>query len=398
MKKIIGILSISAIVLLAACGGNNGSGKKFAPQEKVSSMTDEQRQEAIAQKRAETGLQVENLLYNHDVKINVVEPSIQGDEINPDLSRKIAVKMLEMASRNGVSGTGTSPAFFMGAEIMQTGRAATGTAPQKMTVKYEFTFKVMNGLTGDIYATTTQEVMGVGNTFKEAEANAVHNIKNTAQIQQMLSTASTRIIDWYNTNLPIIKNQVDAAASSGDYALALAIVESIPQQATEAHAYATEQQPKLFEGLKHKVASDNLAAMSAKIMAKVDEFDPSIMAHFQMIPTDSPEYAEAKSLFENYEKKCIARRNALEAKAERDSIAAREYRDLKLKYEQEEKLVQIEADKIKCKYESKANAVAMERAMRHESDSKKGFWGSLGDRVLGGIDAIGEWVSEGDWE
>lgn len=397
MKSLVNFFSIGVVVLLASCGGNQDNGKKFAPQERVSTMTDDQRQEAIAQKRAEAALQVEDV-YKHDIKINVVEPSIQGDEINPDLSRKIAVKMLEMASRNGVSGTGTSPAFFMGAEIMQTGRAATGTAPQKMTVKYEFTFKVMNGLTGDTYATTTQEVMGVGNTFKEAEANAVHNIKNTAQIQQMLSTASTRIIDWYNTNLTTIKNEVEAAASSGDYALALAIVESIPQQATEAHAYATEQQPKLFEGLKHKVASDNLAAMQAKIAAKVDDYDPEIAALFQMIPTDSPEYAQAQTLFANYEKKCIARRNAIEAKAERDSVAAREFRALTLKYEQEEKLVQIEADKIKCKYESKANAVAMERAMRHESDSKKGFWGSLGDRVLGGIDAIGEWVSEGDWE
>lgn len=397
MKSIVTIFSICAIILLASCGGNQDNGKKFAPKERVSTMTDDQRKEAIAQKRAEATLQVEDI-YKHDIKINVVEPTIQGDEINPDLSRKIAVKMLEMASRGGVSGTGTSPAFFMGAEIMQTGRAATGTAPQKMTVKYELTFKVMNGLTGDVYATTTQEVMGVGNTFKEAEANAVRNIKNTTQIQKMLSTASTRIIDWYNTNLTTIKNQVDAAASSGDYALALAIVESVPQQATEAHAYATAQQPELFEGLKHKVASDNLAAMQAKIAAKVDDYDPEVAALFQMIPTDSPEYAQAKTLFADYEKKYIARRNALEVKAERDSVAAREFRALTLKYEQEEKLVQIEADKIKCKYESKANAVAMERAMRHESDSKKGFWGSLGDRVLGGIDAIGEWASDSDWD
>lgn len=397
MKSFVKIFSIGAVIILASCGGNQDNGKKFAPQERVSTMTDDQRQEAIAQKRAENSLQVEDV-YKHDIKINVVEPTIQGDEISPDLSRKFAVKMLEIASKNGVSGTGTSPAFFMGAEIMQTGRAATGTAPQKMTVKYDLNFKVMNGATGDVYASTTQEVMGVGNTFKEAEANAVRNIKNTSKMQKMLSTASTRIIDWYNTNLTTVKNQVDAATSNGDYALALAIVESIPQQATEAHAYATEQQPKLFEGLKHKVASDNLAAMQAKIAAKVDDFDPEIAALFQMIPYDSHEYAQAQMLFANYEKKCIARRNALEAKAERDSIAAREFRALKLKYEQEEKLVQIEADKLKCKYESKANAVAMERAMRHESDSKKGFWGSLGDRVLGGIDAIGEWASDSDWD
>ena len=45
--------------------------------------------------------------------------------------------------------------------------------------------------------------------------------------------------------------------------------------------------------------------------------------------------------------------------------------------------------------ESMANAKAMERAMRAESDARnKSFWGKLGDRVLSGIDAIGEAFSE----
>jgi hypothetical protein len=77
------------------------------------------------------------------------------------------MKLLQIASQNGISGVG-SYNFVFGAEITETGRAATSTTPQKMTVKYEYTFKVLNTVSGDVYATSTQEVLGVGNSFVEA--------------------------------------------------------------------------------------------------------------------------------------------------------------------------------------------------------------------------------------
>ena len=65
----------------------------------------------------------------------------------------------------------------------------------------------------------------------------------------------------------------------------------------------------------------------------------------------------------------------------------------------EKELAAIEADKMKCKYEQMANAKAMEKAMRYDSDQKnKGFWAKLGDRVLGGIDFLGDKVSDSEWE
>jgi hypothetical protein len=53
---------------------------------------------------------------------------------------------------------------------------------------------------------------------------------------------------------------------------------------------------------------------------------------------------------------------------------------------------------MKCKYEQMANAKAMEKAMRYESDQKnKGFWSKLGDRIISGIDSYNDKASESDW-
>lgn len=382
------LLYIGAITLfmaLSSCNGNNkeaSNGKKFNPTERQSKFTDEERAEAIAAKRATLQLNLDTLLYSNGVKFSVMRPKAQGNDITEDVTERIAIKLLEIACQNGISGIGENPSFVFGTEIAQTGRAATGTAPQKMTVQYDLTFKVMNTATGDVYATTTQEVMGVGNSFEEANLNFVKEIKNTPAIQKMLQTASKRIIDWYNENLQTIKNQITEATGKGDYALALAIASSVPQQATEAFKYASSRIDELTKGLMHKMAADMLGEMEATLSASGDDFNPAIAAYFQLIPTDCPEHAKAQQLYNSYEQRCRARRDALEAKAERDEQAARELERFRLMQEHETELAEIEADKMKTKYKAQAAAA------KANSSNNRGLFGSLGYAIGGTFERV----------
>lgn len=383
---------------ISSCGEQKKSeGKKFAPQERTSSLSAEERNEAIAKKKAELEVNLDTLLYGHGVKFAVVQPKLQGEDITQDIADRISMKLLQIASQNGISGVG-SYNFAFGTEIAQTGRATTGTAPQKMTTKYELTLKVLNTLTGDVYATATQEIMGVGNSFIEANQNAVNEIKNTPQMQKMLQTASKRIVEWYNTNLQTVKNQVEKAEGEGDYALALALLNSIPEQATEAYKYVAQKQDELLKGMLHKQAADMLGEMEALLASSGDDFNPAVGAYFSLIPVDCPEHKTAQQLYAEYEKKCHARRAALEAKAERDEQAARELEKLKMLYEHESELATIEADKIKSKYQSMASAKA---AQAQANSRPQGLFGSLGyaisgtfDRIFKVADTAGSFLSE----
>ena len=397
MKRIFNIIGIALMaVAIMSCGGQQKQGTKFAPQERESSLSDSERKAAIAQKKAELGgLNLDTLLYSHGVKFSIVQPKLQGEDITQDIADRIVMKMLQMACQNGISGMGTNPTFVFGTEIAQTGRAATGTAPQKMTVQYQLTYKVMNAVTGDVYATATQDVMGVGSSFVEANQNFVKEIKNTPEIQKMLQTASERIIDWYNKNVQTVKNQIETAAGKGDYDLALAIASSVPEQATAAFQYASSKMDALTKGLMHKKAADMLGEMEAAVASSGDDFDPSIGAYFKLIPTDTPEHAKAQELYKAYTQKCKERRDVLEAKAERDEQAAREFEKFKMMQEHETELAQIECDKMKAKYQAQAAAKAA------EAKSSKGFWGKLGERVIGvtdraikGIDVMDEVIND----
>lgn len=390
MKRIYNTIGIALMaVAIMSCGGQQKQGTKFAPKERESSLSDSERKAAIAQKKSELlgGLNLDTLLYSHGVKFSIVQPKLQGEDITQDIADRISMKLLQMACQNGISGLGENPKFVFGTEIAQTGRAATGTAPQKMTLQYQLTYKVTNAVTGDVYATATQDVMGVGSSFVEANQNFVKEIKNTPEIQKMLQTASERIIDWYNKNVQTVKNEIETAAGKGDYDLALALASSVPQQAMAAYQYASGKMDELTKGLMHKKAADMLGEMTAAVASADDDFDPSIGAYLKLIPTDAPEHAKAQELYKTYNQKCKERRDALEAKAERDEQAAREFEKFKMMQDHETELAEIEADKIKSKYASLASAKAA--AAKAAASRKSGsLFGSIGDAISGTFDRV----------
>lgn len=393
MKRIYNIIGVALMaVAMMSCGGN--SNKKFNPSERTSSMSDDEREMAIAKKQAEMGVNPNTLLFNHGIKFSILRPNPVGEDITPEVAERIGIKLLLIASQNGISGLGTNPNFVLGTEIAQTGRAATATTPQKMTVKYTLTFKVANMANGDVYATATQDILGVGSSFIEANNNAVQEIKNTPAMQQMLQTASERIIAYYNENAQTVKNEIEEAAGKGDYDLAFALANSVPEQATVAFEYVTKRLPELLTGMQHKHAADMLGQMQSVLAASGDQFNPEVGAYFKMIPTDSPEYKQAEQLYAEYEKKCNERRANLEAKAERDEEAARELKKLEMLYSHEEELSRIEESKIKAKYEADAAnkraelkaQVAIAKYTKGRGNANGG--GGLG-ALLGGGSALG---------
>ena len=397
INKFIGISFMTLAIM--SCGGEQSKGTKFVPEERQSSMTESEREDAIAQKKSELeGINIDTLLYGHGVKFSIVQPNLQGEDITQDISDRVAMKLLQIASKNGISGLGTEPTFVFGTEIMQTGRTATGSAPQKMMVPYELTFMVMNTLTGDVYATASQEVAGVGRSFVEANQNFVKEIKNTAEVQKMLQTASNRIIEWYSSNAQTIKSQIESAATKGEYALALALASSVPQQAAEAYKYAQGRIDELTKGLMHKRAAENLNAMTSAISSARDEFEPAIGAYFKMIPADAPEHAKAQKLYESYISKCDARRKQLEDKAERDENAARELERLNMKYSHETELAELETRKVTAKYtcdeaarkaEADAKvAIAQANADAEVQNKRTSFFGSIGYAISGTADRV----------
>lgn len=371
-STIIQAIAIVAAVVLMGCTGGSDS-KKFSPTDRTTSpLTDEEREAAIAAKKAQLEIDPVQMMQTRTVKLSVLPPAPEGD-ITEDLSEHIAAKMVQIIASGGLGGLNTAPGFALTATLSTPRQETTGTAPQRMLVQYEVYYAVMNLSTGDVYAACSERISGAGRSWEEARANAVLDMKCTPALKQMLDTGSERIIAWFNDNLSTFKSQVDAACGRSDYALALALIESVPEQATEAFQYAQGRHADVLQAFGNAVANDELAALKAVLSTADGSVPPEAHAHLALLPNGSPQQQEARQAIADCEARIASARSDAQAAADREAQRAHE-----------RELADIEAARLRAQYEAEATA----RAAVAAGDRCRGFWSSLGVRVLDGIDKL----------
>lgn len=352
---------IALFMALSSCNGNNkeaSNGKKFNPTERQSKYSDEERSEAIAKKRAELDsmqLDIETLVFKNNVKLTVLPPAVKGD-VSPLASQTITAKMMQIVAQNGLGGYGNSPAFCLATVLTPTSRVATGTAPQRMLCKYTITFVVGNMLTSDIFATYDMDVEGVGQSFEEATNNVASSIRNERGLQEMLKTASDRILAWYNDNPQRFKSTVESFVAKQDFATAYALLTTVPEKATVCFNYAVKRQGQVLEDMKNQKAEELLTDLRNAIASAGTQYSPMVAGCLQLIPTRSKQYTEGKKLYDTY----VANINAFK----KDSI----------KHEQKLELERLAMEKMKLKYEQEA---AMKSAQRAFTPPSGGSGGAL---------------------
>ena len=375
------LLIAATALILAACGGNNSGNKKgFAPKDRTTvEMSDAERKSAIEAKKAENGVDLNVALNSDGVKLSVMPPFPKGD-ITEDVSERIAVKLLQMTTANGIGGLNNVPGFALCASMQEIDRKVTSTTPQKMVTKYSISYSVRNLLTDDVYASYEQEITGVGGSFEEATRNAVNEIENNVHIQKMLSTASEKIITWFNENLETLKGQIANAMASNDYAYALALISSVPEKAGVAFEYASSIREDVLKKFKMKNANNELTAMKQAILDAGNTMSTEVYAHMSLIPVDTPEYQEAVKICADYENKVIKERE----KQENRRIAAEEVR---IEREHQMEMAKMDAERILTEHQCDATNEKIKDLERELEYERKGFWGSLGTRILKGIDS-----------
>ncbi len=210
--------------------------------------------------------------------------------------------------------------------------------------------------------------------------NAVEGIASNSVVAGVLKEGSARIVDWFNGNLEAFKAQVVAAEGEGDYALALALVESVPSECEAAYAYAQGAIPDLAGKLMAQHSNETLERMRGAIAQSEGVYTPEVGACLSLLPAGSATQAEGKKLMAQYEQKMEARRKADEAKAREDEAFARHLKEMEMEQTHRKEMEQLKAAQMQAKYE----ADATKKVLRES----RGFWGSLGHKVLDGLDML----------
>ena len=372
-KYITSVLIFIASCLVFSCGSQ--SGDKFNPQDRTSvNMSDEDKDLAIADLKQSLSINIDSLLYSKNVKMSVLPPN--SEKLTDGQAELIGIKMLQLLSQNGIGGMNNIPGFAFTASITPTLTEATATAPQKFLVEYEVDYSVVNTLTGDVYAACKQNISGAGASEELATNEALKQIAENKDIVKMLISASDKIIDWFNDNLSTFKAQISEAEANNNYALALALINSVPMQAKTAFAYSESRIPEIENKFMRQIANSELVAMRQAITASNNEPSADVYAHYSLIPPSSPVYKEATAALTKYEK---------DVETKRATDTAQRQANLEAERQQQMELAKMENSRIMAKYTAQASEQAI-RLYLSQNSAGGGFWKNLGARIIGAID------------
>lgn len=302
-KFIILVGCLMGIISLDSCSNGKSGGKKFNPQPEESTLTDAERQAAIEAKRASLAVIDTATVIGNGIKLTIMTPNPDPENfVSAQMSNELAIKMLSVASRNGISGMGGDPSFVFAAGITGAEKKPTGTAPQKTMITYNVTLYLGNILSDAVFGTTSVKLVGVGENERQAAMNAARELNDNSSIQHMLSQSVQKIIDYYNSHTDEIKSQVNGYLSRGKYDEAYAILRSVPQEATETFKYAQSQLEKVGSRMLEKYSTENFARLKAAIAASEGTYNPEAGAYLAMIPAGSAQYNEAQKIYGDYTK------------------------------------------------------------------------------------------------
>lgn len=359
--------------LVSNCGNTSKEG--FNPKDRTSvNLSDADKDRAIEELKQSTVINIDTLLYSNNVKMSVLPPL--SDKLTDGQTEIIGVKMLQMLCENGIGGMNNVPGFALTATITTSSTKAMAGGPTKFLVEYDVNYSVINTVTGEVYATAVQKISGAGSSEEQASNEAIRLIASNNDIAKMLSTASNRIISWFNDNLSAFRAQVSKAEANNDYALALALLQSVPRQASSAFSYAESRRADIETKLMRQIANSELVAMKQAIIDSNNKPSTEVYAHFSLIPPSSPYYKEATAALTKYEK---------DVETKRATESAQLQANLEADRKQQMELAKMETSRITAKYTAQASEQAI-RLHLSQNSAGGGFWKNLGARIIGAID------------
>ena len=181
------------------------------------------------------------------ISLHIVTPALHDDLSAGNLSA-LQSKMVNMATKNGLSGDGFNPElvlypmFDIYDQIEQTGL-------QKLViVDAEVTFFVRSVSQGVVFASHTVPVKGSGRNKSAAITSAVRNINtDSPSIQGFMKEARGRIATFYENECKNFLLQADTHINLLQFSEALSVLMMVPPDASSCYEKSRKKAANMFD-------------------------------------------------------------------------------------------------------------------------------------------------------
>jgi len=172
-----------------------------------------------------------NTSQSDDFKRIAIAPTLRP-ELNsfPIASLDILLgKMKTMVGLNGLSAVEGINMFVIYPQIAILKSDITATTPAMYSYRLEIIFNIADNYSGNIYATSSQEVVGVGKTQAAAYNAAFQQInERSGKYKVLLEKGKEGILEYYNAHCDLVISKAKSFASQKKYNEALEMLNAVP--------------------------------------------------------------------------------------------------------------------------------------------------------------------------
>lgn len=241
--------------------------------------------------------------YLGKINLSVVKDE-QTERLYPTQITKLESKIISAVSRYGISGQGYSSNFVITPRLEVYDEQLVEGMKNLYVITLELNLFIKQAKANIVYSTYNKQLKGTGASKNEAITNAISQLNaNDPSFKVFIEEGQKKILAFYNSKCNDIILEADKYAGMNDYTRALAILMSVPTEATPCYEKIKNKSISIFKLYQKKECQAQLQIAKAQIAGQ--QYMLGLQTLTFIDPTSSC-YTEAKTLMASVDSKITA--------------------------------------------------------------------------------------------
>ncbi|WP_417199396.1 hypothetical protein [Bizionia sp.] len=169
---------------------------------------------------------------DYDISLAAYVPD-QIEGIPASAKSMLNNKLGQVITNNGISNNIGNSRFIITSNITIISKDIIGSAPSQVALTLDMTLYIGDGIAGNMYASESFSLKGVGKNETKAYMQAIKQLKSSnPKLKQFVTNGKAKILDYYNTNCNQIIAETEALQRIEDYNESLYLLVSVPTAST----------------------------------------------------------------------------------------------------------------------------------------------------------------------
>ena len=238
------------------------------------------------------------------IAIDVLVPP-QVEDIPDQAQALLENKLMEVAVKNGLGGSGPSPRFVLTAKMVALSKDITPTVPSMEAYNFQIYLYIVDCVDQIVVSTTSMSTKGAGTNKNKAYLTGLKTINmNNSELERFMKTGKQKIIEYYNSRCDFVIAKAKALQSQNQFQAAIATLSGIPEVCKDCYMKSMQEIAPIYKDfIDHDCQIFINMATSAWASNPTSAGAADAGAILCLIDPDSKCYGETKGLIAKMEAK-----------------------------------------------------------------------------------------------